>query len=188
MVIIDGDHRTGPETERLFLREFTVDDVESYLTLRSDPEILRYTGDAPLRSLEEARQAILDYPDFQTVGFGRWACVLKETGRAVGFCGLKYLEELDEVDLGYRFLTEYWGRGLATESSLASLEYGFRVLRLERILGLARPENHASIRVLEKVGMKPDGEVLYFGLPALRFCATRDGGGGGAELSSSRPR
>jgi RimJ/RimL family protein N-acetyltransferase len=87
----------------------------------------------------------------------------------IGFCGLKYLEDLNAVDVGYRFLPEYWGRGLATEACLASVTFGFEVLKLDRIIGLVLPDNVASIRVLEKVGMRSAGEVTYDGHRVLRY-------------------
>ncbi|MCP3984270.1 MAG: GNAT family N-acetyltransferase, partial [bacterium] len=129
----------------------------------------------PLPSLDAAREAIASYPDWDTVGYGRWASVLKETRAVIGFCGLKYLPELDAVDVGYRFLPKYWGRGLATEACRASLDFGFTTLELEQIIGLVLPENVASIRVLEKVGMQPDGEVVYDGEHALRYSTNRRG-------------
>jgi RimJ/RimL family protein N-acetyltransferase len=171
-----ASHRIGPETERLRLRAFTIDDAEAFHALNGHPEVMLHTGEPLLASVEEARAAILAYRDFEDPGFGRWACIAKETGRIVGFCGLKRLPELDEVDLGYRFLPGYWGRGLATEACRASLRFGFDVLGLDRIIALVLPENHASIRVLEKVGMRRDGELRYEGLLALRYLAERGGG------------
>lgn len=162
-------YRTGPATERIEHRAFTLDDCEAFYRLNSHPQVMRFTGEPPLKSLEEARQAIADYPDFETVGYGRWACVLKETRTVIGFCGLKYLPDLDEVDVGFRFLPEYWGKGIATETCSACIEFGFDTLKLDRILGLALPENGASIRVLEKCGMSRQGEITYDGEHALRY-------------------
>lgn len=166
-------YRTGPVTERLALRALTVKDAAAFFALNSNPQVMRFTGEPPLTSLEEAREAIARYPDFETVGYGRWGCVLKSEQRVIGFCGLKYLAELDAVDVGYRFLPEYWGRGLATEACRASLQFGFDVLRLDRIIGLVLPDNAASIRVLEKVGMRRDGVVEYEGERALQYVVMR---------------
>jgi ribosomal-protein-alanine N-acetyltransferase len=162
-------YRSGPETERIEHRAFTLDDCEAFFRLNSHPEVMRYTGEPPLRSLADARQAIADYPDFDTVGYGRWACVLKETQAVIGFCGLKYLPELDEVDVGFRFLPAYWGQGIATETCSASISFGLDVLKLNRILGLVLTENAASIRVLEKCGMVRSGEVMFEGHCALKY-------------------
>ncbi len=162
-------YRTGPETERLQHRAIIIDDAEAFFALNSDPDVMHYTGEPPLQSLDEARNAILTYPDFETVGYGRWACILKASGGFIGFCGLKYLPELDAVDLGYRFFPEYWGRGLATEACRACIEFGFETLKLDQIIGLVLPENAASIRVLEKVGMQLAGEITTEGETALRY-------------------
>ena len=107
---------------------------------------------------------LAEYPDYDKHGSGRWSCIHKESGRFIGFSGLKYLEDFDgEVDLGYRFFPEFWGRGLATESGLASISYGFDVLGLDRIIGLAVPENIGSIRVLQKCGMSFERRTTYDG-------------------------
>ena len=164
-----NDHRVGPVTKRLTLRALTVEDAEAFYSLNGDPEVMRLTGEPPLESLDEARAALASYPDFDRVGYGRWGCVHHEDQRVIGFCGLKYLDDLDAVDVGYRFLPEYWGRGLATEACLASVTFGFEVLKLDRIIGIVLPDNAASIRVLEKVGMRSEGEFTYDGYAALRY-------------------
>ena len=169
------EHYTiGPETSRLQHRAFTVDDAEAFFTLNGNPDVMRYTGEPLLPSIEAAQQAIADYPDFDEIGYGRWACVLKETQAIIGFCGLKYLSDFDVVDVGYRFLPEYWGRGLATEACRASLEFGFRRLGLDQIAGFVDPDNAASIRVLEKVGMQFDGELFYDDELTFRYVTRQD--------------
>ncbi len=130
---------------------------------------MRFTHEPRLTTLEEARDALARYPDFDTVGYGRWGCVLKEEQRVIGFCGLKYLDDLEAVDVGYRLLPEYWGRGLATEACRASVQFGFDVLKLDRIIGLVLADNAASVRVLEKVGMSLEGEISYDGQRVLRY-------------------
>ena len=157
------------ETERLLIREFIEDDAEAFFSFNGDSEVMRYTGEAPSASVEQVRKQIRDYPDYRLRGYGRWAVVFKPDQRVVGFNGLKYLEELREVDLGYRFCTDYWGRGLATESSKAVLRYGFENLGLKRIIGLVLPENTASIRVLQKVGMRFEGMTDFCGECAQRW-------------------
>jgi RimJ/RimL family protein N-acetyltransferase len=159
----------GPETERLEHRAFTIDDASDFFALNGNPDVMRLTGEPALPSLDAAREAIANYPDFSDVGYGRWACILKQTRTIIGFCGLKYLPELDVVDVGYRFQPEYWGQGFATEACASSLEFGFDTLGLDEIFGFVLPNNFASIRVLEKVGMESDGEVMYDGFVALRF-------------------
>jgi RimJ/RimL family protein N-acetyltransferase len=167
------NHRIGPETERLEHRSLSLDDADAFFALNSHPDVMRLTGEPAMRYLDDAKTAISNYPDFDTVGHGRWGCVLKETQTLIGFCGLKYLSELDEVDVGYRFLPQYWGQGQATEACSASLTYGFDVIELKRIIGLVLPENEASIRVLEKVGMQQEEYIVIDGFTAIRYAVHR---------------
>lgn len=142
------------ETERLWFRELTGDDAEEMYLLNADPEVVRYTGDAPYKCIEEARQFYSNYKPYQQYGCGRWATILKETHEVLGWCGLKYDPKKDEVDLGYRFHKKHWGKGYATESSIGSLRYGFDVLKYEVIVARAMHGNLASIKVMQKLGMK----------------------------------
>ena len=153
------------ETDRLRMRPYDPDDAEEFFALFSDPKVMRYiAGEATPGSVDEMRRMLADYPDYDKHGFGRWTCIHKESGRLIGFSGLKYLEDFNaEVDLGFRFFPEFWGRGLATESGLASIRYGFDVLGLDRIIGLAVPENISSIRVLEKCGMSFERRTTFEG-------------------------
>jgi RimJ/RimL family protein N-acetyltransferase len=158
------------ETDRLILRRFTLDDAEAWLPLVSLPDIIRYTGDVPARSVDEARELLRTRPlrDYAVHGYGRMAVVEKSSGRLVGFSGLKYLEDLQEVDIGYRFLPDCWGKGYATESAGVLMEQGRREHGFRRIVGMAHPDNAGSIHVLEKLGLdferllepEPDGVRL----------------------------
>ena len=152
------------ETDRLLLREFVEDDAESFFKLNNYPEVVRFVPDKPLLNVEQARQTLIDHPiaDYRRYGFGRGACILKSTGEQIGFAGLKYLDELGEVDVAYRLLPAHWGQGLATEVALASVRYGFAALGLKRIIGLVMPKNIASLRVLEKTGLRYSGTVTLW--------------------------
>jgi RimJ/RimL family protein N-acetyltransferase len=143
------------ETESLILRRFTLDDAEAWLPLISLPEIIRYTGDVPATSVDEARESLRTRPlrDYEVHGYGRMAVIEKASGRLVGFSGLKYVAELRDVDIGYRFLPDCWGRGYATESARPLMEQGWKQLDLKRIVGTVHPGNPASGRVLEKLGL-----------------------------------
>ena len=144
------------ETERLILREMVLDDAEDMLRLHSVPEVQKYTGEAIITSLDEIKEKIkkLRTRDYERHGFGRWATLLKDEMQFTGWAGLKYLPQFDEVDLGYRFLPEFWGKGIATEASRAILKYGFDQLKLKKIIAIAMKEHVASIRVMQKVGME----------------------------------
>ena len=147
------------ETDRLILRRFTLDDAPAYQRLNSDPAVLRYTYDPPIETLEEARRILQEAPlaDYANYGYGRVACVLKETGELIGFSGLKYLPDYGETDIGYRFVQRCWGQGLATESALPMMVYGREALGLRRIVGIVDPDNRASARVLRKLGLVYEG-------------------------------
>jgi RimJ/RimL family protein N-acetyltransferase len=182
------------ETERILLREFGEQDAEAFLALNGDPRVMRRTGEPIWTDLEETRRRLRDYPDYRRHGYGRWALVYKPDRMVVGFCGLKYLGELQEVDLGYRLAYDYWGRGLATESSRAVLEYGFETLKLGRIIGLVLPENEASVSVLRKIGMRRTGPIAYLGETpdqwALSAEEWRQGGSGppsGGKHAKKKP-
>jgi RimJ/RimL family protein N-acetyltransferase len=144
------------DTERLILRPFTLDDAEAWLPLVSLPGIIRYTGDVPARSVDEARELLRTrlLRDYAEYGYGRMAVIEKSSGRLVGFSGLKYLQDLQEVDIGYRFLPDCWGKGYATESASALMEQGWCEHGFWRIVGMAHPDNAASIHVLEKLGLR----------------------------------
>lgn len=160
---------TGTEINRLHHRGFAIDDAESFFALNSTPDEMRFIGEPLIPTLDAAKQAIASYPDFDKFGYGRWPSALKETQTVIGFCGLKYLADLDAVNVGYRFLPQYWGRGLATEACVASLDFGFITLCLDQIIGLVLSDNHASIAVLEKADMKSDGKFVYNGTLVLRY-------------------
>jgi RimJ/RimL family protein N-acetyltransferase len=150
------------ETERLLLREITLDDKEDLFKLHSDPEVQKYTGEPVVESIEEIEKAIRTrISDYGKYGYGRWATFLKNGMHFAGWAGLAYLPEFDEIDLGYRFFPEYWGMGFATEASHAILTYGFDQLELKKIIAIAMKENKASVRVMEKVGMQFDKFAPY---------------------------
>jgi RimJ/RimL family protein N-acetyltransferase len=165
--------KTILETQRMLLREFDEGDVEPFYRMGSDPAVIRYTGDpgGGFTSVEHALEVLHSHPiaDYRKYGFGRWACVLKASGAVIGFAGLKYLPDQQEVDLGYRLLPAYWGQGLATEACRAVLDYGRTRLGIGRIIALVDPENVASVRILQKLGLTPAGQGEYLGKCFARY-------------------
>lgn len=144
------------ETERMILRQFIASDYPAVYAFNSNKEVQKYTGDRLLQSEEEAKNLIVNIsePEYRKYGYGRWAAVYKANNQVIGFAGLKYLPELGETDIGFRFLPAYWGQGIATEVSKEIIAYGFEKLDLKRIIGIAMPENIGSCRVLEKIGLQ----------------------------------
>ncbi|GAA3928947.1 GNAT family N-acetyltransferase [Hymenobacter algoricola] len=158
------------ETERLILRELLPSDDAGMFELDADPEVHRYLGNKTVQTIGQSRELIAfvrrQYVDN---GIGRWAVVEKQTGAFVGWSGLKLAPgptngHTRYYDLGYRFIRRYWGRGYATETARASVQYGFDTLRLPLICGIADVRNLASNQVLQKVGL---GFIETFDLAGL---------------------
>ena len=144
------------ETKRILLRKFKETDAPAVFEFNSNVEVQKYTGDVLLKTLDEAKKIITDIwlPEYEKYGYARWAVVYKAENKVIGFAGLKYLAEMDETDIGYRFLPLYWGKGIATEISKEIIKYGFEILNLKRIIGIIERENIASGKVLENAGLK----------------------------------
>ncbi len=160
------------ETSRMILRRFTPEDAADNYRIYSDPENMRFMGRPP-DSVEferhHIRKHISDY--YGRHEFGLWAVVLKEDGRLIGRCGLLYqqVEGTQEVEVSYLIDRHHWGRGLATEAARAAVKLGFERYGFPRIVALIHPENVASARVAEKVGMKHERDVSFkeFGAVAV---------------------
>lgn len=161
------------ETPRLVLREFTHGDGAFLLRLLNEPSWLRFIGDRGVRTLEDARRYVDDGPRASQAknGFALWCVVPKETGQAVGMCGLVRRDALPGPDVGFAFLPESWGKGYAVESAAAVLDHARDVLGMVRVLAITNPDNEPSIRVLERIGMRRDGSIRMPGeaLDLLRF-------------------
>jgi len=146
------------ETERLFFREFVESDDKYILELDSDPEVHQYLGQHPIEKIDEARATIKfirqQYIDH---GIGRLAIFEKASNEFVGWGGFKLITEMTNGrqnyhDLGYRLLKKFWGKGYATESSKAVVQYGFNELKLSIIFAIADARNIRSHHVLKKCG------------------------------------
>jgi ribosomal-protein-alanine N-acetyltransferase len=163
------------QTTRFKIRPFLKTDVAFMMELSSDPEVIRYTGDSSFQNEEEAHTVIASLiAQFQQKRMGRFVVLDRQTEEKLGWCGLKWLENVGAVDLGYRFFRRHWGKGIATETSLACLDYGFNVLGLPEIIAYADLQNGGSVRVLEKMGFKSTGPAIYPGLNAEGFLLLRD--------------
>ena len=143
------------ETRRLILRRFSVEDAAFTLELVNDPAWLEHIGDRNVRSLDDAR-AYLEkgaLSMYERVGFGMYVVALKDSGEAIGTCGLIKRDGLEDVDIGFAFLARFRGQGFALESAAAVLEHGRRDFGLNRIVAIVSPANQRSIRILEKIGL-----------------------------------
>ena len=158
------------ETDRLLMRTFNKEDAHLIYELNLDPDVTRYTHD-PVSDMNQAAEILekIILPQYALYYHGRWAVHNKASLEFLGWCGLKYLPEENEIDLGYRFKKEFWGKGFATETALASIKYGFEKLDLKRIVGRAEPQNEGSIAVLVKCGMTSIGEGEIDGVPVKNY-------------------
>ncbi|KPJ90145.1 MAG: GCN5 family acetyltransferase [Gemmatimonas sp. SG8_17] len=144
------------ETERLVLRRLTVEDAEFILGLLNEPSFVRFIGDRGVRTMADAREYILKgaIGSYERHGFGMYLTELKEDRTPLGICGLLRRESLQDVDIGFALMPQFWARGYAYESASAVMAYGRSTLGLKRVVAVTTPDNHGSLRVLGKLGMR----------------------------------
>ena len=158
-------------SSRLYFREITPDDAEAMYELNLDPLIEKYTLDPPFESVEAAGEFWKNYDQYKKYGMGRWAVVLKSTNEVIGWCGLR--KKTTYVDVGFRLIPRYRGKGYATEAGIASIQYGFENLGLTEIIGSAMKTNIASTKVLEKCGMTFLEEIDRDEYIEVRYCISK---------------
>lgn len=143
------------ETERLLLRPLTTDDAPFILTLLNEPSFLRFIGDKKVRNLDDARQYLLNGPiaSYNAHGFGLLLVELNDSQTPIGMCGLLKREELPDPDIGFAFIPDYWRQGFGFEAATAVMNDVRDRLNLPRILAIVSPDNEASIKLLERLGM-----------------------------------
>ena len=147
------------ETERLIIRELLPSDDLGMFELDNDADVHRYLGNKPVQTLEEAQEMIrFIRQQYATNGIGRWAIIEKRSKDFVGWTGLKWITDTinqhsNFYDIGYRLVKRHWGKGFATESAKACLDYGFNQLGLDKIYAMADVNNQASNKVLRNLGL-----------------------------------
>jgi len=162
------------ETTRLSLLRFEFDDAPFVVELLNQPSFLKNIGDRGVRNVDDARRYLREGPMamYEQHGFGLWRASRRADGAFVGMCGLLKRDILPDVDVGYAFLPEYWGQGYAFEAASATVELGARKFGLKRIIGVVSDHNAASIRVLEKTGMRFERMFpMHPGEPEVRLYA-----------------
>ena len=144
------------ETQRLILRRLSVDDGAFILGLLNDPAWLRFIGDKGVRNLEDARNYIVTGPMdmYARLGFGLYLTERKSDGAPIGICGLIKRDALEDVDIGFAFLPDFRGKGYAREAAAAVMEHARSAFGLRRLVAITSPDNEASIRLLEKLGLR----------------------------------
>jgi RimJ/RimL family protein N-acetyltransferase len=156
------------QTERLLLRPWRPDeDLDPFAAMNAEPEVMRWiTPNRPLRRAESAAQLERIVRHWDEHGFGLWAVEPRAEGAGcIGFAGLaipSFLPDvLPAVEVGWRLAPAWWGRGLATEAARASVRYGFETLGLSAIISIVEPGNERSLRVAEKLGMRPGPDRVH---------------------------
>ena len=159
------------ETPRLLLRPFAAGDAVLVHRVYSDPEVMRYVATGPMESIAVTERLLSDYAAHQRRhGYSFWAVIERASGTLIGDAGL-YRTPAGEVELGYTLGAAWWGQGYATEAAGRWLETAFGELGMSEVVALAEPANTASLHVLDKLGMRRDGERIAFGRPHAVFRA-----------------
>ncbi len=163
------------ETPRLRMRPLAEPDFDALVALNTDPDVMFFfTGGTPM-PMEKTESRFRFYLEHhRRHGFGICLATDRADGAFVGICGIQYLENTGEVEVGYRLMKAYWGRGLATEGARACVEYGFTTVGLERIVAVIHPDNIASQRVLEKIGLRYERDAVHYEGPVKFFGVSRD--------------
>ena len=157
-------------TSRLTLRPFTPADAVPLHRILNQPNIMQYFPTTSAPDMERVENLIeRQIAQWKEHALGWWAVVPHGQDELIGWNGLQYLPETDEVEVGYLLSQPFWGQGFATEGAKAALEYGFVALGLKQIIGLTHPENTASQNVLKKCGLEFTYQAEYFGIQVFRF-------------------
>jgi RimJ/RimL family protein N-acetyltransferase len=154
------------ETERLILREILLTDIEGMFELDADPEVHQYLGNHPVPNKEKMKEVILFVQQqYKDNGIGRWAVIEKAANKFLGWSGFKLVKEMTNsqinyYDLGYRLIRSSWGKGYATESAKAAMDYGFEYLQFNELFAMAHINNTASNKILQKLGLQHQNGFL----------------------------
>jgi ribosomal-protein-alanine N-acetyltransferase len=168
-----GDNSHLIETDRLRLRIFRSDDLDNLATLLADRDVMRYVEDGQPKDRDVAEKALNSIiAHWERHGFGRWAVEERSTGRFIGFGGLRSLHGTPEVV--YHLAPAYWGKGYGAELGRAALNFGFNDRGFDRIVAIAKPDNTASVHVMEKLRMKFQQRTNYYGIEVVEYAITAD--------------
>ncbi|WP_295769759.1 GNAT family N-acetyltransferase [uncultured Mucilaginibacter sp.] len=142
------------ETERLVLRKFSINDAQFIVELLNTPTWKQYIGDRGIQTIAEANNYLVKVilMNYAINGFGLYMVELKESGQAVGMCGLLKREYLTHADLGYALLPQFEGNGYASEAALATVNYAFNVFGWPVVAAITQPDNQRSVNLLTKLG------------------------------------
>lgn len=151
------------KTQRLRLRQFSLDDADFMLRLLNEPGWLRFIGDRGVTNLVQAQNYLQNgaLENYRRLGFGFYAILTNDSIVPIGMCGLTKRDYLDAPDLGFALLAQYEGQGLAFEAAAACLQFAQHELQLSRVLATTRLDNERSAKLLEKLGMRFKENILH---------------------------
>jgi RimJ/RimL family protein N-acetyltransferase len=168
------------ETDRLLLRRWHHDDLDALTRVFRKSEVWWFPFKRGLTAEETEAFLGQKLSEWESRGWSQWAVVTKEHRALIGFRGLSppgFLPEvMPTVEVGWRIDPDYWGKGFATEGGRAALGFGFEVLELDEIVSICEPENVASSRVMERLGMTHDRDTTHpkLGMPLRVFKLRRE--------------
>ncbi|RTY93634.1 GNAT family N-acetyltransferase [Flavobacterium sp. GT3R68] len=155
------------QTERLILRKMMISDAEAMFKLDSNPNVVKYLGNTPFKSIGESINLINNVSNqYLKNGIGRFSVVLKETNEVIGWAGIKFVTEPENnqthfYDLGYRLQEEHWGKGYATEATRAWLDYAFQTMNLPVLIASVNVDNFNSNKIVQKFGFQLKSQFYY---------------------------
>ena len=181
------------ETARLRLREVTWNDLDALAAMVADEDQMRFYR--RVRTREEAAAWIeRTRAIYSEHGFGFWAVELRRRPSFIGYCGVRplALEGVAETEIGWRIDKAFWNRGLATEAAIAARDVAFGRFALTRLVAMIHPDNLASLRVAEKIGMQSEKALVFDGDPYAIYAIGRASGasirGGGPPRTAAPPQ
>jgi [ribosomal protein S5]-alanine N-acetyltransferase len=163
------------KTDRTFMRPFLDEDLIDLCAILGDPLVMRHTATGEPKTPSLTASYLYSQQDHQEIyGFSLWAVFRRSDGRLIGQCGLARLRTTGETTLGYTLAQDCWGNGYATETTIAWVNHGFGRLKLDRIVAAVKPDNLASLRVLDKLGMSFERVDTFYGCPCSYYAIDRD--------------
>ena len=153
------------------MRPITISDLEDLAGIWANPEVTRFLPSRGLPiSRENTTKSLQSFvKHWQQKKYGVLAIIENISSQMIGYCGLRYLNELDEVEVLYGLAKAYWGKGIATKAAKAVVDFGFEVINLDRVIAMALPDNIASIKVLKNAGLQYEKQIQMFGLDVLYY-------------------
>lgn len=175
-IMTDSVEPTILQIDGYTMRPLHVSDLDTLAAIWADTEVTRFLPSRglpiPRAEVEKSLTSFINH--WKLREYGIWAIEKDTSFEMAGYCGLRYLNELDEVEILYGLAKPYWGKGIATEAAKVSISYGFNVAALDKIIAMVLPENQASRRVIEKAGLHYEKQIHIFALDVLYYSLSRN--------------